>query len=305
MQNFNLILSNVKRFFRKILNPGFDSIVWQTIYSIELMGLGMSIIYLAYDLFWNENPFHCLIASMILPVYFIFIILILKYPGKKIIQHMVVIVNFMAVIASFIFLAGTHYVSTPTVIDFSLSLLVIMIVYRGWQRILWSVLHAILITVFLTLSILSYTDPEPNTYLVQPHNDFIFAHIEVFSRLLIIFILGHTFIKDYDQQRLLVFNKNEEVNHLNKNLEELVKLRTEKLNDLNKRLRDYSFLNSHKVRAPLARIMGIMNLIHAEEQKTENENLRKYLDLLQDSAEELDRVINEMNAHLSDQNLQN
>jgi signal transduction histidine kinase len=299
------IVTELKFLFRRILKPGFESIAWQIIYRVEIMGIGMAIIYLVYDFFFNEGPQFATIGLVIFPFYILLLILVLKYPGNKIVRNIVVISNFLSMIVSFLFLAGKHYVSTPTIIDFSLSLLVVTIVYRDLERIIWAILHSIVFIFFISLSLLSYSTPEPDLYMLQSRPDFMFAHVEIISRLVFIFVLGYTFIKDYDHQRRLVIQKNEEVNHLNKNLEELVKIRTERLNELNKRLREYSFLNSHKVRAPLSKIMGITNLIKAEKFDLPNSNLPHYLDLMQMSTDELDRVIQEMNAYLSEKEEEN
>lgn len=260
----------------------------------------MTIIYLGYDFFFNEGPRTTIVGLTMLPIYIFFLTLVLKYPGNKIVQNIVVINNFLSMIVSFMFLADNHYVSTPTIIDFSLSLLVVTIVYRDLERVIWTCLHGVVIIYFITLSLLSYTANQPYTYIAQPYSDFWFSHVEILARLMFIFVLGYTFIKDYDRQRQLVLQKNEEVNHLNKNLEELVTTRTERLNELNKRLREYSFLNSHKVRAPLSRIMGIMNLIESEKINLQDHNMSKYIELMQKSTDELDQVIQEMNAHLSE-----
>lgn len=291
-----------KLLLKKILKPGFDSIAWEIIYRVQVMGIGMAIIYLVYDFFFNQNsPNHPLVGLALLPCYLLLLFLIIKHPGNKILRAIVVSSTFLSMIVSFLFLAGNHYISTPTIIDFCVSTLVVTVVYRRWKRMAWLLAHAAVLFFFITLSILSYTHPEPDMYIMQSNVDFRFAHIEIFARLIFIFVLGFTLIKDYDRQRQIIFHKNEEVNHLNKNLGALVKLRTEKLKDLNRKVREYSFLNSHKVRAPLARMMGLMNLIKIEKPDISNETLACYLELLQASAEELDQVIREMNTHLSEQ----
>ncbi len=285
---------------QKILAPSFDSISWQILYRVEILGIGMALIYLIYDFFFNKGPNYFFIEATLFPIYLLFLYLILKFPGNKIVQNLVVFSNFTSMIISFLFIAGDHYISTPTVIDFSLSLLVVTMVYRHWERIFWTLLHAAVLITFITLSIFSYADPQPDHYILLSHTDVRFAHIEIFSRLIFIFILGFTLIKDYDRQRILLIQKNEEINHLNKNLERLVELRTEKLNNVNKKLGEYSFMNSHKVRAPLARIMGLLNLIRAEKAATNDPEIHQYLQLLQMSAEELDQIIKEMNTHLAE-----
>jgi PAS domain S-box-containing protein len=60
-----------------------------------------------------------------------------------------------------------------------------------------------------------------------------------------------------------------------------------------KRLSEYSFMNSHKVRAPLSNILGIIQLLRLEHNP-------EMLEMLERSAEELDKVIHEVNAILAE-----
>lgn len=60
-----------------------------------------------------------------------------------------------------------------------------------------------------------------------------------------------------------------------------------------KRLSDYSFVNSHKVRAPLSNILGLVQIIRMD-------NSDDLLDMLERSAEDLDQVIHELNSILGE-----
>ncbi|MFY0675064.1 MAG: PAS domain S-box protein [Bacteroidia bacterium] len=76
---------------------------------------------------------------------------------------------------------------------------------------------------------------------------------------------------------------------IQKNLEQ-----KEKQISANKKLiSEYSFVNSHKVRAPLSNILGLIQLIKLEH----NEEL---LEMLEKSADELDHVIHEVNSLLAE-----
>jgi signal transduction histidine kinase len=283
-----------KNLFLKIFNPGFESIAWQVLYRVEIMGIGMALVYLCYDLFFNEGPNNTVLIFSFLPFYILLLLLVLKFPDNRIVRNIAVCTNFISMASSFVFLGDGHYIKTSTVIDFSLSLLVITLVYQGRARIGWVLVHAATIFLFIILAFLSYDKNEVIVTKIPCCADLWFSYIEIFSRLLFIFILGLTFIQAYDKQRKLLVLKNNEVIHLNKNLEEMVRIRTEKL-------REYSSLNSHKVRAPLARIMGLMNLIALEKKGTGNETLDNYLNLLRITADELDGIIREINTHLSEQ----
>ncbi|MBB2147508.1 PAS domain S-box protein [Pedobacter gandavensis] len=68
-----------------------------------------------------------------------------------------------------------------------------------------------------------------------------------------------------------------------------------KLAQQNKQLRDISWIQSHEVRAPTARILGIINIIDSDKAQLSNE-LRELLGFLKSSALELDEVIAKITA---------
>ncbi len=85
---------------------------------------------------------------------------------------------------------------------------------------------------------------------------------------------------------------NEELRQTNDYLDEKVNMRTNDLLKLNESLIRYNFINVHKVRAPLARIMGLINLIREIEGLGEDDALLFFH--LKKSAEELDKIIDEV-----------
>jgi signal transduction histidine kinase len=90
-------------------------------------------------------------------------------------------------------------------------------------------------------------------------------------------------------------SSNEEIKSLNENLERIIKERTEKINYQLIQLSKYAHMNSHEVRAPLARILGLLTLIKKEECKECKESKIELLQKLYISSEELDQVIKKMN----------
>jgi len=84
-----------------------------------------------------------------------------------------------------------------------------------------------------------------------------------------------------------VINHSKEIENLNESLERRVRERTEELEIQNKQLAEYAFINSHLLRGPLSRILGLINLIeHDPDQKAE-----KLVELLKISSKELDNVV--------------
>jgi len=79
-----------------------------------------------------------------------------------------------------------------------------------------------------------------------------------------------------------------EIKHANNEL----KNRIQDLNDKNKMLEDIAWVQSHKVRAPLARILGLIELLNIKNE--EDHEMNELLFLLKNSALELDSVIKEI-----------
>jgi tetratricopeptide (TPR) repeat protein len=88
---------------------------------------------------------------------------------------------------------------------------------------------------------------------------------------------------------------NEEVEAINANLESLVRDRSNKVIEQNKKLTDYAFFNAHKVRGPLARILGLINVFELE---LKNQSLLDYSEMLKEAGNDLDNSINDINVIL-------
>jgi signal transduction histidine kinase len=81
---------------------------------------------------------------------------------------------------------------------------------------------------------------------------------------------------------------NEELATMNESLEATVRRRTEELETQNQQLTEYAFINSHLLRAPLARILGLANLISSEVTTYQDQRL---MEGLIQSTHELDTII--------------
>lgn len=64
------------------------------------------------------------------------------------------------------------------------------------------------------------------------------------------------------------------------------------IEEQNKKLKEISWMQSHIIRAPLARIMGLVQII--KDSKRDSAEKKKTLDYLLSSAHELDKVIREI-----------
>jgi signal transduction histidine kinase len=68
----------------------------------------------------------------------------------------------------------------------------------------------------------------------------------------------------------------------------------------NQKLLEYAFFNAHKVRGPLARILGLVYLLKREADKIGFVDNDQYLEKLSESANELDIAVREMSHYLDE-----
>jgi tetratricopeptide (TPR) repeat protein len=95
----------------------------------------------------------------------------------------------------------------------------------------------------------------------------------------------------------LLRNLNEENERIKNNLEKLVKQETEQVTRQNEKLRKFAFINSHTIRGPVARILGLINVIALENDSLKNHTA---FSKLYESSNELDKVIRKMGDVLAD-----
>ncbi|MEM9832399.1 MAG: hypothetical protein AAF944_17335 [Bacteroidota bacterium] len=84
---------------------------------------------------------------------------------------------------------------------------------------------------------------------------------------------------------------NEEITAINNNLEYMIKERTNLLSRRNAQLTEYAFLNAHKIRGPLTRILGSA---YALEHASHEKEYREFIHHVVASAKELDQVIHQI-----------
>lgn len=92
-----------------------------------------------------------------------------------------------------------------------------------------------------------------------------------------------------EQNKLLV-EKNAEITAINDNLEKIVADRTRELEIKNEQLTEYAYINSHVLRAPVARISGLYNLF-----KMQTEQNSELLGHMSHSIHELEEVTYKIN----------
>lgn len=80
----------------------------------------------------------------------------------------------------------------------------------------------------------------------------------------------------------------EEIQGINENLEMLVKQRTVELEKKNLALEEYAFINAHKLRSPVASILGLVNLLAKSKPMDDTTVIKEHL---KESANKLDAVV--------------
>jgi PAS domain S-box-containing protein len=91
----------------------------------------------------------------------------------------------------------------------------------------------------------------------------------------------------------LIRKQSELVNLRNENLEVEIEKRTKDLVEYNQQLEQFAFITAHNLRAPVARILGLGNVLHLPNQKLEEK--QPVLEMLLATAHDLDQVIRDLN----------
>src|ERR1044071_3718863 len=91
---------------------------------------------------------------------------------------------------------------------------------------------------------------------------------------------------------------NAAIQNKNENLNTLVEDRTQVIEEQNKKLMHHAFVSAHKVRSPLARILGLVNLMKHE--MAFSEPARELYGHLEVSANELDDILREVRINLDE-----
>src|SRR5258707_2313091 len=99
------------------------------------------------------------------------------------------------------------------------------------------------------------------------------------------------------EKNLEIEKVNQQMAEVNATLEELVDQRTQVLQKQNRKLSEYAFFNAHKLRQPLARIMGVVNLLKTNADHKEQPTILAHLSK---SSEDLDAVVRSISDTLQD-----
>jgi tetratricopeptide (TPR) repeat protein len=98
----------------------------------------------------------------------------------------------------------------------------------------------------------------------------------------------------YQSQKLNELNK--QLHELNNDLEQKVQSQTEEIRQQKQKIADYAYLNAHKLRAPVASVIGLINLMELSKEGKIDPGM---IDHLKVCAHELDQVVNDIRDNLA------
>lgn len=101
-------------------------------------------------------------------------------------------------------------------------------------------------------------------------------------------------------RNLKIEKQKESLTIIKKQLEVLLTEKERRLNKQNDDIVQYAFLNSHKARGPVARILGLINLSNYED-FADVETRKYFFDKLSENVEELDDILKEISSILNSQ----
>lgn len=203
--------------------------------------------------------------------------------------------------------------------DFANAFILLSILFRGT---VWRVFTSIFILLAISFFYIEFVHPEWITNTRE--NDALWLDLaEVMARIAMSFALGQSVTKAYEREqdevvkvnlelqqknaevleKTIELEKNkEELQTTNERLNELVAERTKKLVEINERLVEYAFFNAHKVRGPLARILGVVKVVELHKSKSALDliSFNDYTELYKKAALELDEVVKEINLLLEE-----
>lgn len=97
--------------------------------------------------------------------------------------------------------------------------------------------------------------------------------------------------KEIEKQARNTEALNQDLTLLNKNLESRAQEIAREIEDKNKKMNKFAFMNAHKLRAPIASILGLINLF---DKNLGEEDEKTMVRMLKESADKLDKVVHEI-----------
>lgn len=188
----------------------------------------------------------------------------------------------------------------------------VVITSHGFLQVVTLLAYGFVIFLFaFTTSLNTFSMPNPNYSLLSREFDFL-ANTAIL--ILLTFYLKENFLSyresvELNNERLKksteklmeqtdqLYQQQVELNILRNNLEQIISGKISESQNQAEILKEYSFVNSHHVRAPLARVLGLIDLIEVENKR--NKSSSNVLHNIKTDAEELDVILRKINKVIS------
>ena len=188
----------------------------------------------------------------------------------------------------------------------------IVITSHGFLQVVTLLAFSFVILLFAFTTVLnSFSSHNPHYSLLSREFDFL---INTAILILVTFYLKENFLSyresvELNNERLRkstetlmeqtdqLYQQQIELNILRNNLEKIISGKIMESRTQAEILKEYSFVNSHHVRAPLARVLGLIDLIEFENKRTDASSTA--LHKIKTDAEELDVILRKINTVIS------
>jgi signal transduction histidine kinase len=260
----------------------------------------ITTLYAVYDFFQDDYDAGIKAVITVL-VYGLMYALILYTRGGRTVIRVIMAMYMLSVLGGFFFQGGLFNING---FDMFAMVIALTFVFNGSDRVVFLSLYTLQIFV---VSYIQIYHPEWISN-VRDKDSLLVNIAEIFARILNVLYIIYLYKKEFEKERKRVseanaklaeanaevYAQNEVIASYNRSLEILVEARTKDIQSLNQKLIEYAFFNSHKVRGPLARILGLIYLIRLTSAANQDKNIHfidDQIEMLEKSATELDDVI--------------
>jgi signal transduction histidine kinase len=258
------------------------------------------LLYLTFDLYKSSYD-AALKAAVSVVVYGSCYGLIIYTRGSYGSTVFVMCIFILSIIGGFFFQGGIFGINSLYMFGL---IIVLLTIFSGRDR------NAFIAIYFFVLSMMAYVQLCHSEWIIDDgKDDTVLMNIfEIMACIGNTVYINYLYKCEFEKERVRVFDaheqleqtsieistQNEAIATYNKRLEVLVEERMKDIQILNRKLIEYAFFNSHKVRGPLARILGLIYLmkrITVSSQDNYDHELVEHINMMDVCATELDDVI--------------
>jgi signal transduction histidine kinase len=301
---------------KSIQNNNIDALEINILNRIILVSIVMLLVYAFFDIFYLYNYTSIYFTIVFLFIYIGCLGLVMFGKNLSITKRLVMGIFIFSTISGFFSSDGYNNV---TALDISNIFLIITVLFIGKER---TIIFSINLLISLVLFIIQVSHPELISNLRANDTEW-FEVIKIFLRIMMAANVGLAVRSLFEKENIWISNVNKELKDKNEEiltqnekitqqreeiksshdrLEMQIQERTRKIALLNEKLLEFAFFNSHKIRGPLARILGLVNITNLLkiERADDLVTVKDYLGKIDASAKQLDEIVREINILLSE-----